>query len=66
MRNGVEHLGVPLHQAVAMASTNAARAMRMGDRYGALSAGCAADFIVLDDALRVVETWVAGERVYMA
>ncbi len=66
MRNAVEHLGVPLHTAVAMASTNAARAMRLAGRYGALSPGHAADFIVLDDALQVMETWVAGARVEMA
>jgi N-acetylglucosamine-6-phosphate deacetylase len=66
VRNAVEHMGVPLHRAAAMASTNAARAMRIGDRYGAIAAGLAADFALLDDDLRVVETWVAGERVWRA
>ncbi len=64
VRNAVAHMGAPLHDAVAMASANAARAMGAGDRYGLLAAGHAADFIVLDDDLRVQETWVAGERVY--
>jgi N-acetylglucosamine-6-phosphate deacetylase len=66
LRNAVAHLAVPLHDAVAMASANAARAMRVAGRYGALSPGRAADFIVLDEDLRVAETWVAGERVYAA
>ena len=66
VRNAVAHMGVPLHDAVAMASANAARAMGVGDRYGVLAAGYAADFIVMDDDLRVRETWVAGERVYAA
>ena len=66
VRNAVEHLGVPLHEAVAMASTNAARALRLEGRYGALRPGHAADFVLLDDALRVVETWVGGERVWVS
>ncbi len=66
MRNAVEHLDVPLHDALSMASTNAARAMRVGGRLGALAVGLAADLIVLDDDLRVMETWVAGEQVWAA
>jgi len=64
LRNAVAHLGAPLHEAVAMASTNAASAMRIGDAYGSLAPGRAADFVLLDDDLRVTETWVAGERVW--
>jgi N-acetylglucosamine-6-phosphate deacetylase len=39
MRNAVQHLGVALETAVAMASMHAARAMRLDDRYGAIEAG---------------------------
>ncbi len=63
VRNAVEHLDVPLRDAIAMASTNAARALKLDD-YGALAAGRVADFVLLDDALEVAETWVAGERVF--
>jgi N-acetylglucosamine-6-phosphate deacetylase len=63
LRNAVEHLDVPLHDAIAMASANAARALKLED-YGALAAGRVADFVLLDDALEVAETWVAGERVF--
>lgn len=62
MRNAVRHLGVSLHDAVAMASTNAARAIGVDSEYGALSVGMAADFMLLDDALNVTETWVGGVR----
>jgi len=62
VRNAVQHLGVSLHDAVAMASTNAARAIGVSSEYGALSAGMVADFVLLDDALNVVETWVGGVR----
>jgi N-acetylglucosamine-6-phosphate deacetylase len=64
LRNAVEHLAAPLHDAAAMASAVPARGLRLNDRYGSLEAGCAADFVLLDDALQVVETWVAGVRVY--
>jgi len=63
VRNAVEHLGVSLPAAAAMASTNPARAMQLADR-GVLAPGALADFVLLDDDLRVTETWVAGERVY--
>jgi N-acetylglucosamine-6-phosphate deacetylase len=45
-----------------MSSAVPARALRV-DGYGSLEAGCAADFVLLDDDLNVVETWVAGTRV---
>jgi N-acetylglucosamine-6-phosphate deacetylase len=64
MRNALAHLGVAPYDAVAMASAVPARALRLDRRYGSLEAGCAADFVLLDDALEVVETWVAGLRVY--
>jgi len=62
VHNAVAHMGVALHDALAMASWNAARALRI-EGVGRIEAGCAADLILLDDALNVVETWIAGERV---
>jgi len=64
VRNAVAHLAVPLHEAVAMASTVPARAMRLAG-LGVLAEGAHADFVVMDHELRVVETWVAGERAWM-
>jgi N-acetylglucosamine-6-phosphate deacetylase len=64
LRNAVEHLAAPLHDAAAMASAVPARALRLNDRYGSLEAGCVADFVLLDDALQVVETWAGGVRVF--
>ena len=37
--------------------------MKCDDRVGALKPGRAADFVMLDDELRVTETWIDGERV---
>jgi N-acetylglucosamine-6-phosphate deacetylase len=62
VRNAVAHMEVPLHDAIAMASANPARAMRLDDR-GVLEEGRLADLVLLDNELRVTETWVAGQRV---
>ena len=64
VRNAVEHLGVETEDALRMASAVPAGALGLRARYGGLEPGAAADFVLLDDALRVVETWVAGERVW--
>ncbi len=64
VRNAVHHLGVKAAGALQMASQNAASALRLMENYGTLSPGAAADFVLLDDGLRVAETWVAGTRVY--
>jgi N-acetylglucosamine-6-phosphate deacetylase len=47
-----------------MASAVPARALRLEGQLGSLEAGAAADFVLLDDALNVAETWVAGTRVF--
>ena len=66
VRNAAQHLGVTPGVALDLASTNPATAIRMGDDHGCLVPDQAADFILVDDDLRVMETWVAGERVYRA
>jgi N-acetylglucosamine-6-phosphate deacetylase len=63
VRTMVNVVGVPSHEAVAMASANPARAAGLETK-GRIAAGCAADFVVLSPDLAVVETWVAGERVF--
>jgi len=62
LRNAVARMDVSLHDAVTMASTNPARAMRCPE-FGVLEAGAVADFILLDDNLNVWATWVAGEPI---
>lgn len=60
VRNTVELLGLPLAEAVRMASTYPAEFLGLGDRHGRIAAGYAADFAVLDEHWRVHETWIAG------
>lgn len=66
VRNAVQALGIKQEDALGMAAGNPAHAIRMGDDYGWLVPSQAADFVLLDDELRVTETWVAGQRAWAA
>ena len=59
----VNQVGVPLHEAVAMASANPARALGLATK-GKLEAGAGADFTILSPGLDVLETFVAGNTVF--
>jgi N-acetylglucosamine-6-phosphate deacetylase len=61
--------GVSLRDAVVMGTTNAARAGRIASRLRGIAAGDRADLVVFrleDGAVRILETYVSGERVYAA
>lgn len=62
--NMVTLSGVPLAEAVEMASHTPAAILGYGERKGRLAAGYDADMIVLDDDFEVAMTFVAGKRVY--
>ena len=66
VRNALELLGVDLPMAVRMASTNPARVMGLSDRKGEIKPGYDADLVLLDEALEVRQTWVAGRCVFRA
>jgi N-acetylglucosamine-6-phosphate deacetylase len=55
--------GVPLHEAVRMATLTPARILGVDGRYGSLEVGKAADFVVLDAELTVTQVYVGGVRV---
>lgn len=63
LRVVVNDVKIPLHEAVAMASTNPARALGSKTK-GRLEVGADADFVVLSADLEVVQTLVAGERIF--
>lgn len=63
VRTIVRDVGVPLHEAIAMATVNPARAIGCSTK-GRLDVGCDADFVVLSPDLQVVQTFVAGEQIY--
>ncbi|MCW4455591.1 N-acetylglucosamine-6-phosphate deacetylase [Flavobacterium sp. MXW15] len=62
VRNTVNLLGLPLAEAARMASTYPAQFLRLDDRYGRIATGYQADFVLLDEALQVRDTWIAGQR----
>ncbi len=64
VRNLVEWLDVPLHEALIMACATPARSMRMGDNMGIVSPNACADLVFLDRDLQVLQTMVAGRIVY--
>jgi N-acetylglucosamine-6-phosphate deacetylase len=62
--NMVNQAGIPLHEAVAMASANPARLLGLNTK-GKLEAGVDADFVVLSPELEVLQTFVGGERIFL-
>jgi N-acetylglucosamine-6-phosphate deacetylase len=61
VRFAVDHLEVPVDEALRMASLYPATLLGERKR-GRIAPGTVADLVHLDDALRVQATWVAGER----
>jgi N-acetylglucosamine-6-phosphate deacetylase len=64
LRRVVGECGVPLREAIAMASTTPARAIGVADRKGSLVGGHDADVVALDRDLRVRLTVARGEIVF--
>ncbi|WP_400769933.1 N-acetylglucosamine-6-phosphate deacetylase [Methylosinus sporium] len=63
VRNCVSLLDLPLERALVLASANPANFLGLGKRLGRLVAGYRADMTAFDpQSLRIVSTWVAGER----
>ncbi len=59
----VRDVGVPLHEAVAMASGNPARAVGLHAK-GRIERGADADLVVFSPDFEVVQTFVGGERIF--
>ena len=62
VRNTVQLLGLPLEEAARMASHYPAQFLNLDDRLGEIAEGYQADLVLLDDALQVRATWIAGQR----
>ena len=62
VRNSVRLLGLPLTEALRLASAAPAAFLGIEDRLGHIAPGYRADMVALDpDEIRVLATWVAGE-----
>ena len=63
VRAMVNQVGIPLEEAVGMASTNPAREVGLTSK-GKLERGADADFVVISPELEVRQTFLAGERIF--
>ena len=62
VRNSVDLLGLPLEQAVRLASTYPAQFLGLGSELGHIAPGFRASLVALDERVRVVDSWIDGER----
>ena len=60
LQNLVKIVGIPLPQAVQMASLNPARVVGAADRLGSIETGKDASLVVLDEDMNVSMTFVHG------
>ena len=60
VRNAVAMLGVPLPEAVRMASQIPAEFLGVASQYGRIATGQRANLVLTDDALNVRESWIDG------
>lgn len=62
VRNTVEMLGLPLDEAVRMASTYPADFFGLGASHGRIAVGWRADLVAMDDRYRVRRSWISGSE----
>jgi len=61
-----EKLGLPLADAIRMATVYPAEAVGLCERKGALGPGLDADFVLLSDDLQMKSTWISGRCVFQS
>jgi N-acetylglucosamine-6-phosphate deacetylase len=62
VRNTVRQLGVPIEDALRMASLNPATFLRLENELGRIAPGYRADLVLLDGNYKVKATWISGAR----
>jgi N-acetylglucosamine-6-phosphate deacetylase len=62
VRNTVRQLGVPVEEALQMASRNPAAFLRLENALGRIEEGYRADLVLLDRDYKVKATWISGSR----
>lgn len=63
VRNAVEQLGLPVEEALRMASLYPAGFLRLEQERGRIAAGYRADLVLLDDRLQAQRVWIEGKLV---
>ena len=62
VRNAIELLGLPLHEAVHMASLYPAEFLGLAGELGRIEPGYRANLVLTDENLNVRSTWIDGQR----
>ena len=60
----VQEVGIPMDEAVRMASFNPAKVIKLDDSIGSIEIGKEANLVVLDNSYNVLMTIVRGKVVY--
>ena len=63
VRNTVTHLDISLEESLRMAALYPAQYMQQADM-GLLTVGSKADFIVINNEIEVMQTWISGKQVF--
>ena len=63
VRNAIEQLGLPIEEALRMASLYPAGFLHLDQERGRIAAGYRADMVLLDDRFRAQRVWIDGNRV---
>ncbi|HWK06909.1 MAG TPA: N-acetylglucosamine-6-phosphate deacetylase [Puia sp.] len=61
VKNGVEKVGIPLPEALRMASLYPATVMGLEKKWGTIQPGAQADFVLLDEQMNLLQVIVDGE-----
>lgn len=64
LRTLIQSAGVPMHEAVRMASLNPAKVIKLASSMGSIEIGKEANLAILDDSFNVYKTIVKGKVVY--
>jgi len=64
VRNCVKELGIPLEDAIKMASYNPAASLGIAHETGSIAEGKRADFFLMTEKFEIKETYCEGRRVY--
>jgi N-acetylglucosamine-6-phosphate deacetylase len=66
VRNAMTLLGLPLSEAVRMASLYPAQFMGLAQELGRIAPGYRANFVLADEQIKVLDTWIDGESQALA
>jgi N-acetylglucosamine-6-phosphate deacetylase len=61
VRNVIEMLGLPLHEAVHMASLYPAEFLGLAHELGRIEPGYRANLVLADERINVLKTWIDGQ-----